>query len=145
MLRSLIAVLALGLVSVGAANAVQSATTDSAVVLDDQHPVYVQIIVKACPREETPFEPINQGKSYDDEKPMSLEERKAALAAGCIDVPIPMDWLNREMTPEACRGHTGYIVAMQFLEQRQDMAKFPAVGAWECIVTDHRIAGAITQ
>ena len=105
--------------------------------------VYVQLIVKACHRAETPLEPTNQGKVYNDEKPMTLDERKAALVAlGCIDVPVPMDFLADAMSPSACMGHGGYLAAMQFLEQRQDLAEFPAVGSWECIITDHEVIGA---
>jgi hypothetical protein len=123
-----------------------SATANNPPVVDDQHPVYVQIIVKACPRAETPLEPTGQGTSHDDDKPMSLEERKSSLVAqGCIDVPIPMEWITGQMTPQACRGHAGYIAAMQFLEQRQDLAGLPAVGGWNCIVTDHQVVGAISQ
>lgn len=140
MTRILIAALALGLALSGTAYAAQTATG----VPDDQHPVYVQIIVKACPAAETPLEPTNQGKVYDDEKPMTLAERKASLTAqGCIDVPVPMEWITGEMTPQACRGHAGYLAAMQFLAQRQDLTGFPAVGAWECLVTDHQVVGAI--
>jgi len=105
--------------------------------------VYVQLIVKACHRAETPLEPTNQGKIYDNEKSLTLEDRKAALVAlGCIDVPVPMDFLADAMSPSACMGHGGYLAAMQFLEQRQDLAEFPAVGAWECIITDHEVVGA---
>jgi hypothetical protein len=104
--------------------------------------VYVQLIVKACHQAETPLQPINQGKSYDDEKPMTMEERKAALVAlGCIDVPVPMDFLAEGMTPTACMGAAGFLASMQFLEQRQDLAEFPAVGAWECVITDHEVVG----
>jgi hypothetical protein len=143
MTRIFIAGLALGLALSGIAHAAQ---TSAGVVPDDQHPVYVQIIVKACPAAETPLEPTNQGKVYDDEKPMTRAERKASLTAqGCIDVPVPMEWLTGHMTPQACRGHAGYLAAMQFLAQRQDLTGFPAVGAWECLVTDHQIVGAINQ
>jgi hypothetical protein len=142
MLRLVLAGLLLGL-GFGAASA---ASIHPESVDPTQHPVYVQIIVKACHQAETPLQPINQGKSYDDEKPMSLEERKAAiLALGCIDVPIPMDWVTWTMTPEACQGHAGYMAAMEFLQQRQDLGEFRAVGSWGCIVMDHPATGAISQ
>ena len=142
-MRILIAGLALGLIVTGGAHA---ATTDTRGVPDEQTPVYVQIIVKACPAAETPLEPTNQGKSYDGEKSLTREERNAALAGqGCIDVPIPMEWVNGDMNPQACRGHAGYIASMEFLQQRQDLAGFQAVGAWQCVVTDHQIVGAISQ
>jgi hypothetical protein len=145
-MRILIAGLALGLLMAGTAAAATTDSVGSRGLQDDQHPVYVQIIVKACPQAETPLEPINQGKSYDAETPMTIEERKASLVAqGCIDVPIPMEWVNGNMTPQACRGHEGYIAAMEFLRQRQDLAGFPAVGAWQCLVTEHEVVGAISQ
>ncbi len=77
---------------------------------------------------------------------MTADERKAAiLAAGCIDVPVPMDFLADAMSPNACIGRGGYIAAMQFLQQRQDLHEFPAVGAWHCVITDHEIVGASTM
>jgi hypothetical protein len=106
----------------------------------------VQIIVKACPKAEAALEPTNQGKVYDDEKSMTADERKASLVnQGCIDVPIPMEWITGGMTPQTCRGHAGYVASMQFLEQRQDLKGFSAVGAWSCLVTDHEVVGAINQ
>jgi hypothetical protein len=149
MIRYLIAALALGLAACGAAAAAQPETQVGA---DPSPPtrmgqqkgktVYVQLIVKACHQVETPLQPINQGKSYDDEPPLSLEQRKAALVTlGCIDVPVPMDFLAEGMSPTACMGHAGYLASMQFLEQRQDLSAFPAVGAWECVITDHEIVG----
>jgi hypothetical protein len=146
MMRTLIAGLALGLAIGGIAQAATSDGVGPRGLPDEQHPVFVQIIVKACPQAETPLEATNQDKSYDAETPMTIEERKASLVAqGCIDVPVPMEWVNGNLTPEACRGHAGYIAAMQFIEQRQDLKGFPAVGAWQCIVTDHEVVGAINQ
>jgi hypothetical protein len=108
--------------------------------------VYVQLIVKACHAAETPLQPTNQGKVYDNEKPLTLAQRKAALTRlGCIDVPVPMDFLHEGMSPTACMGHGGYLAAMQFLQQRHDLAAFPAVGAWECVITDHEVVGASTM
>ena len=111
--------------------------------IPEQH---VQIIVKACRAAETTLQPINQGKSYDNEKSPTLAERKALLAElGCIDVPIPMEWLSFPMTPAGCKGHAGYLASMQFLQQRQDLAEYPAVGAWECIISPHEVAGVMSQ
>lgn len=146
MMRTFIAGLALGLLTADAANAAETPTANAPGMPDDQHPVYVQIIVKACPQAETPLEPTNQGKSYDEEKPMTIEERKASLVGqGCIDVPVPMEWVTWAMTPEGCRGRAGYLAAMEFLQQRQDLAGLPAVGAWSCTVSDHEVVGAATQ
>ncbi|MGH6736905.1 MAG: hypothetical protein ACRECX_12650 [Methyloceanibacter sp.] len=106
---------------------------------------YLQIIIKACPQAEVPLEPTNQGKIYNDEAPKTLEERKAALTEmGCIDVPIPMEHVA-DMSETACRGHAGYVAAMRFLQGRQDLADFPAVGAWQCMVTDYEVVGAATM
>jgi hypothetical protein len=144
MMRYLMGALALGLATAGIATQAAAATDLSKP--DEQHSRYLQIIVKACHNAETPLEPINQGNSYDDEKPMTIEERKAALVAlGCIDIPIPMEWMNGEMTASACRGHAGYVAAMQFLQQRQDLKEYPAVGAWGCIETDYEVVGAVSQ
>jgi hypothetical protein len=143
MVRHLIAAFALSLAGFGSAAAGDAQTDPSQpnrMGEQKDKTVYVQLIVKACHRAETPLEATNQGKVYNDEKPMSLEERRAALVAlGCIDVPVPMDFLADAMSPSACMGHGGYLAAMQFLEQRQDLAEFPAVGSWECIITDHEV------
>lgn len=146
MMRPLIAAFALSLGAYGlaaAAHAQSDPSQPTRMGEPQDKTVYVQLIVKACPRAETPLEPTNQGKIYDNEKSLTLEERKAALVAvGCIDVPVPMDFLAEGMSPTACMGHGGYLAAMQFLRQRQDLAGFPAVGAWECVITDHEVVGA---
>jgi hypothetical protein len=146
MIRYLTAAFALSLAVCGSAAAAEvraDASQPTRMGEDKGKTVYVQLIVKACHRAETPLEPTGQGKIYDNEKPWTLEERKAALTAlGCIDVPVPMDFLADAMSPAACMGHGGYLAAMQFLEQRQDLAEFPAVGAWECVITDHEVVGA---
>ena len=104
--------------------------------------VYMEVIVKACPQVETPLEPINQGHRYDDDKPMTREERMAYYAQlGCIDVPIPPEWMTQEMTYDGCKGHAGYLASMQFLQQRQDLKKFPAVGYWVCVPHAYPVEG----
>jgi hypothetical protein len=141
MIRPLVAALAVGLASYGLASAADP-SQQTRMGESKEKRVYVQLIVKACPQAETPLQPINQGKIYDNEPPLTLEQRKAALIAlGCIDVPVPMEFLAEGMSPNACIGHGGYLAAMQFLEQRQDLAKYPAVGAWECVITDHEVIG----
>ena len=146
MTRYVIAAFVLSLAAAGSVGAaeVQPAPSEPTRMGDAKdNTVYVQLVVKACPQAETPLEPTNQGKIYDNEAPLTLEQRKAALVTlGCIDVPVPMDFLADAMSPSACMGHGGYLAAMQFLEQRQDLAKFPAVGAWQCIITDHEVVGA---
>jgi len=138
------AALALGALACGPAAADPDQPTRMGA--DKEKTVYVQLIVKACRAVERPLEPTNRGKVYDDEKPLTLEERKAALlATGCIDVPVPMEFLADAMSPNACMGHGGYIAAMQFLEQRHDLREFPAVGAWQCVITDHEVIGASTM
>ena len=154
MIRYLIAALALGGLMAGgiAAAAEPEAQVDgessrpTRMGEEKEKTIYVQLIVKACHRAETPLEPTGQGKIYDNEKSLTLEERKAALTAlGCIDVPVPMDFLADLMSPNACMGHAGFLAAMQFLEQRHDLAEFPAVGAWQCVITDHEVVGATTM
>jgi hypothetical protein len=146
MIRLVIAAFALSLAACGSAVAGDAQADPSQSTRMGEQPektVYVQLIVKACHRAEIPLEPTGQGKIYDNEKSLSLEERKAALVAlGCSDVPVPMDFLADAMSPSACMGHGGYLAAMQFLEQRQDLAEFPAVGAWQCVITDHEVVGA---
>jgi hypothetical protein len=146
MIRLVIAAFALSLAAgdwAAAADALTDPSQPTRIGEQPEKTVYVQLIVKACHRAETPLEPTGQGKIYDNEKSLSLEERKAALAAlGCIDVPVPMDFLADAMSPSACMGHGGYLAAMQFLAQRQDLAEFPAVGAWQCVITDHEVVGA---
>jgi hypothetical protein len=145
MIRHLLAAFALAFASCGSAAAADGQADPSPTRMGEQQEktVYVQLIVKACHQAETPLQPTNQGKIYDNEKSLTLEERKAALVAlGCIDVPVPMDFLADAMSPSACMGHGGYLAAMQFLAQRQDLAEFPAVGAWQCIITDHEVVGA---
>lgn len=146
MIRHVIAALALSAMACGSAAAADDTDRPTRMGEDKEKTVFVQLIVKACRGVETPLEPINQGKVYDDEKPLTLEQRKALLiATGCIDVPVPMDFLADAMSPNACMGHGGYLAAMQFLEQRQDLHEFPAVGAWQCVISDHEVVGASTM
>jgi hypothetical protein len=146
MIRHMIVAAVLSLAACGTAAAGDAQPDPSRPTRMGEQPdktVYVQLIVKACHQAETPLVPTGQGKIYDNEKSLSLEERKAALTAlGCIDVPVPMDFLADAMSPAACMGHGGYLAAMQFLAQRQDLAEFPAVGAWQCVITDHEVVGA---
>ena len=149
MIRSVIAAFALSLAACGSAVAGDAQANPSQSTRMGEQPentVYVQLIVKACHRAETPLVPTGQGKIYDNEKSLSLEERKAALAAlGCIDVPVPREFLADLMSPDACMGRGGYLAAMQFLQQRQDLSEFSAVGAWQCVITDHEVVGASTM
>jgi len=148
MSRHLIAVLAILGVACGSAAAgdEESDSQPTRMGADKDKTVFVQLIVKACRVAETPLEPTGQGKIYDDEKPLSLDERKAALMAlGCIDVPVPMEFLAEGMSASACMGHGGYMASMQFLRQRQDLHDFPAVGAWNCVITNHEVVGASTM
>ena len=144
MIRPVIAAIALCALACGSAAAEDDQPTRMGA--DKEKTVYVQLIVKACRGVEVPLEPTNQGKIYNDEKPMTHEERKASvLATGCIDVPVPMEFLAEGMSPNACLGHGGYLAAMQFLRQRQDLREFPAVAAWNCVITDHEVVGVSTM
>lgn len=139
-----IVALALGVLLCGPAAAESDQPTRMGA--EKEKTVYVQLIVKACRALETPLVPINHGKIYDNEKPMTAAERKAALlATGCIDVPVPMEFLADAMSPNACLGRGGYMAAMQFLQQRQDLHGFSAVGSWHCVITDHEVIGASTM
>jgi hypothetical protein len=119
-------------------------------------PVFVQIIVKACPSAEPDAqakrpkdvmgyytEPINQGKSYEHERSPSREDREAMFAAmHCIDVPVPPEWISVELTSQACRSHIGYLIAMQYLQQAAAYKNsFPAVGQWQCIEQPYPVQG----
>jgi hypothetical protein len=56
-------------------------------------------------------------------------------------VPIPPEWMTQEMIYEGCKGHAGYLASMQFLQQRQDLKKLPAVGYWMCISHPYPVQG----
>lgn len=142
MIRSVIAALALGAVAYGPA-AAKDPDQPTRMGEDKEKTIYVQLIVKACRGVEVPLEPINQGKVYGDQKPKTRKESMAAvIATGCIDVPVPMEFLADAMSPNACLGHGGYLASMQFLEQRQDLHEFPTVAAWHCVISDHEVVGA---
>jgi hypothetical protein len=113
---------------------------------DDQHPVYVQIIVTACPAVEKALEPQGQGDVPGDNKSRSHAERVAWYRLiGCIDVPIPMEWLTREMTYAACAQHGGWQAAMEFLHQRPELNTAPEVGQIECVISDHPFTSVAAQ
>jgi hypothetical protein len=124
----------------------------------DTPQVYVELIVKACPSTDPDVslnkpdavqgyyaEPINQGVSYDDVRPQTKEERESAFATmHCMDIPVPAEVIMGEpLTREACMGHTGYLIAMQYLQQNPAYAKdFPDVGEWACIEHPSPVHGA---
>lgn len=124
----------------------------------DTPQVYVELIVKACPSIAPDVsvnkpdavqgyyaEPINQGVSYDDVRAQTKEERKSAFATmHCMDIPVPPEVIMGEpLTREACMGHTGYLIAMQYLQQNPAYAKdFPDVGEWACIEHPYPVHGA---
>ena len=118
--------------------------------------VYVELIVKACPAANQAAQankpgavmgyyadPINQGKSYEHEQSLSKEERQAAFTAmGCIDVPVPPEWISVELTRQACMSHIGYLVALQYLQQAAAYrSDFPDIGQWECIEHANPVQG----
>jgi hypothetical protein len=113
---------------------------------DDQHPVYVQVIVTACPAVETPLQPRGQGDIPGDTKSKSHAERIAWYRSlGCVDVAIPMEWLTREMTYAACVQHGGWQAAVEFLHKRQDLSATPEVGQIECIISDQPFTSVASQ
>ena len=113
---------------------------------DDQHPVYVQVIVTACPAVEKALEPTGQGDIPGNNKSKSHAERIAWYRSiGCVDVPIPVEWMTREMTYAACAQHGGWQAAIEFLHQRQDLNATPEVGQIECIISDRPFTSVASQ
>jgi hypothetical protein len=112
----------------------------------DTNPPYIQIIVTACPVVETPLEPINQGKSYENVRGMTRAERTAYFrASGCIEVPIPVEVITQELSYRQCIGPAGYMASMQYLEQNPTLVRTPAVGQWACIPGGSAFAGVASQ
>ena len=118
--------------------------------------VFVELIVKACPSADQSAhankpsavqgyyaDPINQGKSSEHEHALSKEERQAAFTAmGCIDVPVPPEWISGELTRQACMSQIGYLIALQYLQQAAAYrSDFPDVGQWECIEHANPVQG----
>jgi len=123
-----------------------SAVAQERTTLIDTNPPYVAIVITACPAAETPLEPINQGKIYDQERSMTREERSAYFRAiGCIEVPIPPEWITQEFSYRQGRGAAGYLVSMQYLEQNKTLVRTPAVGRWACIPGGSPFVGVASQ
>jgi hypothetical protein len=123
-----------------------SAFAEERAPLLDTNPPYVQIVVTACPTAETPLEPINQGKIYDNERSMTRAERTAYFrASGCIEVPIPAERITQELSYRQCMGPAGYMASMQYLEQHPTLVRTPVVGQWACIPGGSAFAGVAYQ
>ncbi|MGH7185359.1 MAG: hypothetical protein ACREIB_03650, partial [Pseudomonadota bacterium] len=123
-----------------------SALAEERAPLLDTNPPYVQIVVTACPAAETPLEPINQGKSYDNERSMTRAERTAYFrASGCIEVPIPAERITQELSYRQCMGPAGYMASMQYLEQNPTLVRTPVVGQWACIPGGSAFVGVAYQ
>jgi hypothetical protein len=118
--------------------------------------VFIELIVKACPAADQSAQtnkpsavqgyyadPTNQGKSYENGHALSKEERRAAFTAmGCIDVPVPPEWISAELTRQACMSHVGYLIALQYLQQAAAYrSDFPDIGQWECIEHANPVQG----
>jgi hypothetical protein len=119
--------------------------------------VYIELIVKACPSDHPNAqpgrpdavrgyytEPINQGKSYDKERSPTKDEREAAFTAmHCIDVPVPPEVIMGDgLTRQACMGHIGYLIAMQYLEGNPAYkSSYPDVGEWACVEHSSPVQG----
>lgn len=107
-----------------------SALAEEQPPLIDTNPPYVQVLVTACPPAETPLEPTNQGKSYENERGMTRAERNTYFRdIGCIEVPIPPEWMTQELSYRQCIGPAGYLVAMQYLEQNATWCGRPPWGS----------------
>ena len=138
--------------------AVAGLLTPASAAPSDAPQVYVELIVKACPSSQPDVsenkpnsvqgyytEPINQGVSYDDARAPTKEERESAFAnMHCMDVPVPAEVImGAPLTRQACMGHTGYLIAMQYLQQNPAYAKdFPDVGEWACVEHPYPVHGA---
>ena len=123
-----------------------SALAEERPPLIDTNPPYVQVVVTACPPAETPLEPTNQGKSYENERGMTRAERNAYFRdIGCIEVPIPPEWITQELSYRQCIGPAGYLVAMQYLEQNATLVRTRAVGQWACIPGGTPFVGVASQ
>jgi hypothetical protein len=136
--------------SIGLANAAVAPSSDPP-------DVYVELIVKACPSDRTEMQtdrpdavrgyyakPVNQGVVYNDERSPTRAERESAFATmHCIDVPVPPDVImGTPLTRQACMGHVGYMIALQYLQQNAAYAQsFPDIGEWECIEHPFPVAG----
>ena len=61
-----------------------------------------------------------------------------------MDIPVPAEVIMGEpLTRQACMGHTGYLIAMQYLQPNPAYAKdFPDVGEWACIEHSYAVHGA---
>jgi len=119
--------------------------------------VYIELIVKACPSDQPNpppdkpdavsgyyTEPINQGKSYENERSPTKAERESAFTAlHCIDVPVPPEVImGQPLTREACMGHTGYLIAMQYLQENSAYkTSYPDVGEWSCVEHSSPVQG----
>jgi hypothetical protein len=130
----------------------------------NQEQVYVTIVVKACPFNANQIEPghpaasgaqgipngyIPKPEDWNGEgEPESArmhgktKEERAAMFAdlGCIDVPIPPEVIQAELTMKMCAGKIGYLISMQYLEQNQTIEQ-KAVGEWACIPSRFPVAG----
>ena len=64
---------------------------------------------------------------------------------GCVEVPIPPEWITQELSYAQCRGPIGYLVSMQYLEQNKTLARTPALGQWACIPGGTPFVGVASQ
>jgi hypothetical protein len=118
--------------------------------------VFIELIIKACPAADQSAQankpsavqgyyadPTNPGQSYENEHAPSKEERQAAFTAmGCIDVPVPPEWISVELTRQACMSQVGYLIALQYLQQAAAYrTDFPEIGQWECIEHANPVQG----
>jgi hypothetical protein len=123
-----------------------SAAAGERAPLIDTNPPYVQIVVTACPPAETPLEPTNFGKSYENERGMTREERTTYFrSADCVEVPIPAEVITQELSYRQCMGPSGYLAAMQYLQQNATLSRTPYVGQWACIPGGNAFAGVAYQ
>lgn len=137
MIKSLIAGLALGFAVFGMSSPTVAEEgvrpwTNGQVVQYDPPDVYYLVIVTYCPKPEwlkhasdggffSP-EPINQGKGYDDEKALSMAERKAELIKdGCREEPVPPEFLQGDISQRKFMSRDGLQIAIELQQKRQDL------------------------
>ena len=105
--------------------------------------VYVQLIVKACPADQPdvqadrPEERATKTSARQRERSVKpYSPRCTASTCQCRRI------MGDSLTRQACMGHTGYLIAMQYLQENPAYKKsFPDVGEWSCIEHSFPVQG----
>ena len=119
--------------------------------------VYVELIVKACPADQpdvqaegpTPCAATTPRRSTKEkatktsarQRERSVKPHSPRCTASTCRVP-PEVMMGDSLTRQACMGHTGYLIAMQYLQENPAYKKsFPDVGEWSCIEHSFPVQG----